>query len=123
MSEEVLNIKKIKEDIQNFASERDWSQFHTPKNLAAALSVESSELLEIFQWFSEKDCQQLLVERNPDVITKIEEEISDILAYAIRLAGVLEINIPEALERKLKKNAEKYPADLVKGSARKYTDY
>ena len=123
MGEEILNIKKIKEDIEKFAIERDWSQFHTPKNLAAALSVESSELLEIFQWFSEKDCQQLIEEKNPKVISKIEEEISDILAYTIRLAGVLDINVPEALERKLKKNAEKYPADLVRGSARKYTDY
>jgi len=123
VGEEILNIKKIKEDIEKFAIERDWSQFHTPKNLAAALSVESSELLEIFQWFSEKDCQQLIEEKNPKVISKIEEEISDILAYTIRLAGVLDINVPEALERKLKKNAEKYPADLVRGSARKYTDY
>ena len=75
MSEEILNVKKIKEDIQNFANERDWNQFHTPKNLAAALSVESSELLEIFQWFSDEDCQQLLKEKDAKVISKIEDEL------------------------------------------------
>jgi len=123
VTKENLDIKKLKNDIHQFASERDWNQYHTPKNLAAALSVESSELLEIFQWFSEKDCQQLLKEKNPDIILKVEDEIADILVYAIRLADILNINIPEALEKKLKKNAEKYPAELVRGSARKYTDY
>ena len=116
---EVLDINSLKEKISLFAKERDWEQFHTPKNLACALSVEAGELLEEFQWMNEEDQKNLSEEK----LNAISEELSDILTYAIRIAGVLKINLPDAIEKKLDKNAKKYPACLVKGSSKKYSEY
>ncbi|HLE10801.1 MAG: nucleotide pyrophosphohydrolase [Bdellovibrionales bacterium RIFOXYD12_FULL_39_22] len=118
---EILDIEKLKEKIAHFAQERDWQQFHNPKNLAMALTVESSELMEIFQWLNLEEAAKICDDPNKKI--EIEDELSDILVYVVRLAGVLNVNLPNAIEKKMKKNALKYPAELVKGSAKKYSEY
>ena len=117
-----FDLEAISNYLENFAKERKWEKFHTSKNLACALSVEASELLEIFQWKNEEDEKLLLDEQNPDR-KKIADELSDVITYAIRLSDILNIDLNDAMKSKFKENEKKYPADLVKGSARKYSDY
>ena len=105
--------------LREFARERDWGQFHSPKNLASALIVEAAELLEHFQWLTEQQSRNL----GPEKLSEIKDEIGDILIYLIRLADELGIDPMEAASDKLEKNAEKYPADKVKGKALKYNEY
>ena len=122
-SEEILDLKVMKDRLTKFARERDWEQFHTPKNLAMALGVEAAELMEIFQWMNDQKNNELVNNKNNETINKISDEIADILVYVIRLATILDINLPNAIDNKLIKNAKKYPVDLVKGSSKKYTEY
>jgi NTP pyrophosphatase (non-canonical NTP hydrolase) len=106
--------------LQIFASERDWDQFHTPKNLASALAVESAELLEIFQWSrGEKDWTDLQV---LEIRTRAEEELADVLLYLIRFADKAGIDLQRAAELKLALNGKKYPVEKFKGSDRKYNE-
>ena len=112
----IMDIFKIQNQLQKFASERDWEQFHSPKNLSMALSVEASELVEIFQWLT-------LEESNfPDQkqLASIRSEVADIAMYLIRFCDVLEINLEEAIEEKFIENGNKYPVELSKGSSKKY---
>lgn len=100
---------------RRFAEARDWPQFHTPKNLAMALSVEAAELLECFQWLTAEQSAALGgAERHA-----VEEEIADVLLYLVRLADVLDIDPLRAAERKMAVNARKYPVSTAKGSARR----
>jgi len=110
-----LHIAALQRTLRQFADERDWNQFHSPKNLAMALSVEAAELVEIFQWLTEAQSA------DPDSTTRaaIAEEIADVQIYLARLADRLDIDIPEAVDHKLALNARKYPADQVRGSAAK----
>ena len=111
-----MNISKIQSQLENFASERDWEQFHTPKNLSMALSVEASELVEIFQWLNPEESNS----PNQKQIQEINSEVADIAMYLLRFCSVLGIDIEEAIEKKLEKNALKYPVNLSKGNAQKY---
>ena len=104
---------QIKNEIKEFVEERDWEQFHTPKNLSMALSVEASELLEIFQWQKEEEHKNA-TEKEKEMI---KDEIADILYYLVRISEKLNINIEEAFFNKMKKNREKYPKESVKGKA------
>jgi dCTP diphosphatase len=104
--------------IGEFARERDWQQFHTPKNLAMALAAEAGELLEIFQWLTPEESN--LVE-SPEAHDSARAEIADVLIYAIRLADVLQIDILEAVESKIHLNATKYPVESPKGNATKHS--
>ncbi len=113
-----MDIKSIQQQLQHFAQERDWDQFHTPKNLAAALSVEASEILELFQWLTPE--QSLAVKDKPKDKQHAADEIADTFIYLLRLADKLEIDIESAIEIKMKKNAEKYPVELARGNATKY---
>ena len=108
-----MNYEKIKKEIKEFVDERDWEQFHTPKNLSMALSVEASELLEIFQW-QKADEYKNANEKEKEMI---KEEIADIFYYLVRISEKLDINIEEAFLNKMKKNRKKYPKELVKGKA------
>ena len=101
-----------------FAVERDWEQFHTPRNLAAALSVEAAELLEHFQWLTEQQSRNLPEAKR----VAVGEEIADVLLYLLRLADVLQIDVAAATRRKLQLNAEKYPVERACGSMRKYNE-
>ena len=112
-------LDSIKIRLREFASERDWDQFHSPKNLAMALIVEAAELVEHFQWLTGEQSQALSHEK----LAEVEQEIADIQIYLVRLADKLGIDIERAVHAKLEINAGKYPADKVRGSARKYSDW
>ena len=111
-----MDISKIQNQLKKFAIERDWEQFHTPKNLAMALSVEASELVEIFQWLKPEESN------SPDQkqIESINDEVADIAMYLLRFCSVLEIDLESAIKSKLERNAEKYPISLSKGNSQKY---
>ena len=113
------NLSELRDKLRAFVEERDWQQFHTPKNLAMALAGEAAEILEIFQWLTAEQ-SQLLPE---DKMTEVREEIGDVLIYLVRLADVMGIDPMAAAVAKMERNAEKYPAHLVKGRADKYTAY
>ncbi len=114
-----MEIKAIQEKLEAFAEERDWNQFHSPKNLAMALSVEVSELLEHFQWLTQQQSANL----DPKTLETVATEIADIQIYLLRLADKLGIDIESAIHLKMQDNKRKYPADQVRGSAAKYTEY
>ena len=111
-----MDITKIQNQLQNFASERDWEQFHTPKNLAMALSVEAAELVEIFQWLNPEE-SKLPDKRQLELINS---EVADIAMYLLRFCDLLDVNLEDAIQTKIVKNAEKYPINLSKGNAKKY---
>lgn len=113
------DFEQIKLYLREFAEKRDWTQFHSPKNLAMALSVEVAELLEHFQWLTEEQSQQLQGEQ----LSPIADEIADVQLYLVRLADQLNVDIAQAIATKTVKNEAKYPVDKVKGSAKKYTHY
>lgn len=110
---------QIKEQLRQFAQERDWDQFHSPKNLSMALIVEAAELIEHFQWLSEEQSQNL----PPEKLAEVELELADIQIYLIRLADKLELDLLSAVKKKLSLNAKKYPAEKVRGSSKKYSEY
>ena len=112
-------LTQLRDEIRTFVAERDWEQFHTPKNLAASLVVEAAELLEPFQWLRTGE----LLELSDRTRGQVEEELADVLIQLIRLADKLNVDLAKAARDKLIVNAGKYPADLVRGDARKYTDY
>jgi len=109
----------LRDKLRAFAEARDWNQFHSPKNLSMALMVEVAELMEHFQWLTEAQSGDLAAEKK----AVVAEELADILLYLVRLSDKLEVNLLEAALHKLEKNAVKYPAELVRGSAKKYSDY
>jgi NTP pyrophosphatase (non-canonical NTP hydrolase) len=111
-------IADLKDALRQFAAERDWDQFHTPKNLAMALSVEAAELLEHFQWLDSKASSLL----RDSVRKEVRLEMADVLLYLIRMADKLDIDVIAAAKDKLAINAEKYPADKARGTSKKYTD-
>jgi NTP pyrophosphatase (non-canonical NTP hydrolase) len=114
-----LDIERIQLQLEAFAEERDWNQFHAPKNLATALAVEAAELLEHFQWLTSEQSENL----DGETHSSVAAEIADVQIYLLRLADKLGINIDQAVHEKMKENRAKYPADRVKGSAAKYTNY
>ena len=105
--------------IRAFNQERDWDQFHSPKNLAMALSVEASEIVEQFQWLTPEQSESLM----PETWAKVRDEIGDVMIYLLNLADRLGIDPIEAAREKLEQNYKKYPADKVKGKALKYSEY
>ena len=113
-----MNVRDLQIRLREFAKERDWEQFHSPKNLAAALAVEAAELLEPFQWMKEEESRRLA--DSPHDYQRVREEIADVQIYLLRLADQLQIDLAEAVEQKLAHNAEKYPVDLSKGTSLKY---
>ena len=113
-----MNVNKIMKMLRVFASERDWEKFHSPKNLAMALSVEASELVEIFQWLSEEESE--LSNLDDANLDRAKEEIADILIYLIRISDELKIDLESAVKNKLSINEAKYPVESSKGSSLKY---
>lgn len=109
---------ELRNALRRFAAERDWDQFHSPKNLAIALSVEASELLEQFQWLSDAESEALSLANQASV----EQEMADVLLYLIRLADKLGVDLPTAARKKMNINAEKYPIEKARGSSKKYTE-
>ena len=105
--------------LRSFATERDWERFHSPKNLVMALTGEAGELAAEFQWLTEAESQEL----DPERMVRVKQEAADVLLYLVRLADKLQFDLLEAAHRKIDLNAERYPADKVRGSARKYTEF
>jgi NTP pyrophosphatase (non-canonical NTP hydrolase) len=114
-----MDLDLLRQRLRAFAAERDWDQFHSPKNLAMALSVEVAELVEHFQWLTEAESAAL----DPDTRQAVEDEVADVLMYLVRLADKLDVDLAVAVDRKLVANAAKYPADRVRGRADKYDTY
>ena len=114
----MTDLESLRDQLRTFASDRDWDQFHSPKNLAAALAVETSELLEHFQWLTEAQSQQL----PPEALNEVRAEVADVLLYLIRISDKLGIDLIAAAKAKIVLNAEKYPVEKARGSSRKYTE-
>jgi NTP pyrophosphatase (non-canonical NTP hydrolase) len=112
-------VNNLRDTIRAFIEERDWEQFHSPKNLAMALSVEVAEVVEHFQWLTEEESKNL----PPEKLAEIREEIGDMLIYLTELSDKLGIDPVEAAKAKVAINGQKYPADLVRGKPTKYTEY
>lgn len=112
------SLLQLRDALRRFAAERDWDQFHSPKNLAAALTVEAGELLEHFQWLTDDQSKSL----SSETLALVREELADVLLYLVRLADKLEVDLIEAAIRKIALNAEKYPATKARGSSKKYTE-
>lgn len=112
------SLTQLRDELRRFAAERDWDQFHFPKNLAIALSVEASELLEHFQWVADRESAALPDETR----AKVREELADVLLYLIRLADKLDIDLPRAAFEKIAINGRKYPVHKARGSSKKYTE-
>ena len=113
----LLDVTKLEEALAEFSRERDWDQFHTPKNLVMALTGEVGELNEIFQWMTDSEARE--AGRSPATAEHVGEELADVLLYLVRLSSVLGVNLNEAVVDKLAKNALKYPVDKVRGSSQK----
>jgi NTP pyrophosphatase (non-canonical NTP hydrolase) len=111
-------LTKIAKDLEEFAVKRDWNQFHSPKNLSMALSVEVAELVEEFQWLTEEQSAKL----SPEKLAKVKDEIGDIMIYLVRLSSKLGIDLISAAKEKTLKNEIKYPVDKAKGNAKKYSE-
>ena len=115
----MTDITSLRDQLRAFAAERDWDQFHSPKNLASALAVEAAELLEIFQWLTEAQSQQL----PPKELESVKEELADVLLYLIRLSDKLGIDLIAAAQAKIVLNAKKYPVEKSHGNNKKYTEF
>ncbi|WP_427174302.1 nucleotide pyrophosphohydrolase [Arthrobacter sp. 92] len=115
-----MSIESLTAQLRAFAQERDWEQFHTPKNLIMALSGETGELVSLFQWLQDDKVADWM--RNPDNRTAVEHEIADVFGYLLRLADILGIDLDDALRAKIQVNGQKYPVELSRGNATKYTN-
>ncbi len=117
----LIDVGKLQSELARFARERDWEQFHSPKNLVMALAGEVGELSELFQWLSEDASRE--VGRDAATSRPVRDELADVLFYLVRLATVLEVDLNEAAVCKLHRNAEKYPVDKARGNAHKYSEF
>lgn len=112
------DLQSLTQSLRDFAKARDWEQFHSPKNLASALTVEAAELLEHFQWLTEEQSRNLPAAKQAEVAA----EAADVLLYLLQLCDKLGIDLVQAARQKLALNAEKYPVDRARGSSKKYTE-
>jgi dCTP diphosphatase len=113
------DLQTLKQRLREFADIRDWNQFHSPKNLSMALSVEVAELVEHFQWLTEDQSKSL----TQDKLDEISSELADTLLYLVRLADKLDIDLMTAALNKIELNGKKYPVDQSRGNAKKYTEF
>ncbi len=113
------DLAALRADIRTFVAERDWDQFHSPKNLATALAVEAAELLEPFQWLQAGTPEELGTAK----LDAVRHELADVLIYLVRLADKLDVDLAAAAQEKMELNRAKYPADKVRGDARKSSEY
>lgn len=116
--EEPANLDSIRKRLREFAQDRDWSQFHSPKNLVMALVGEVGELVEEFQWLTEDESRRLSEDRK----ARVQEEVADVQTYLIMIAEKLEIDLLSAVDQKISQNEAKYPVDKARGTSKKYTE-
>ena len=114
-----MQLENLTKRLRKFADDRDWDQFHAPKNLSMALMVEAAELAEHFQWLSEQQSMQL----TDDKLKEVAFELADVFIYCLRLSDKLGVDLPKVVDEKIVINEKKYPADKVRGSSKKYTEY
>lgn len=114
----LLDISRLADALQRFADDRDWQQFHSPKNLLLALTGETGELCEIFQWMSEADAKDAA--KRPETAQAVRDELADVLMYLVRLSSVLGVDLNDAVTSKLALNGQKYPVDKAKSTSKKY---
>ena len=114
-----IDLTTLKQRLREFADARDWNQFHSPKNLAMALSVEASEIVEHFQWLTEEQSKNLPQNK----LEEVEAELADTFIYLIRLADTLDVDLLDATAKKITVNGKKYPVDKARGNATKYSDF
>ncbi|RKX37325.1 MAG: nucleotide pyrophosphohydrolase [Thermotogae bacterium] len=114
-------IEELKETVKKFCEERDWDQFHNAKDLAIALSIEVSELLEIFRWKSLDEIEQLFLDDKKR--GKIEDEMADIFYFLLRIAQKYGVDLSRSLEKKMDKNKNRYPIEKARGSNKKYNEF
>jgi dCTP diphosphatase len=115
----IIGLNKIINMIDDFSNQRDWSQFHSPKNLAVSISIEANELLECFQW-DNPPADELI--KDPQRLQKVKSELADVLNYTLRMCSILDLDPIEIVCQKLQENAKKYPVHLSKGKSTKYTE-
>jgi NTP pyrophosphatase (non-canonical NTP hydrolase) len=114
----VDSLSDLRDDVDAFVAERDWAQFHTPKNLAMGVAIEAAELMELFLWTAETES----VAATPERRAQIEQEMGDVLIYLLRLSRVLDVDLVAAARAKLAQNRLKYPVEKARGRATKYLD-
>ena len=119
-SKKNICLEELMEQVKEFCEARDWDQFHNPKDLAIGISTEANELLDIFRFKSEAQMQELFISEKGR--EHVEEEIADTLFFILRFAQMNNLDLAQCLERKMKKNAQKYPVDKIKGKNLKYTE-
>lgn len=112
-------VENLKLVLKKFVNERDWEQFHSPKNLAIGLSVEASELLEMYTWLTDEQSENLPTQK----LSMVKDEVGDILIYLVEFCSLMELDPVECAFQKLEKNSLKYPISKSKGNATKYTDF
>jgi NTP pyrophosphatase (non-canonical NTP hydrolase) len=116
-----IDLKKLNDEIEQFVKDRDWDQFHSVKNLSMALSVECSEFLELFQWLTEDQSNEIT--NDPELLLKAQDELADIFLYLMRILSKTNIDLETVVRNKMRKNAEKYPVELSKGNSKKYNEF
>lgn len=114
-----MQLESLTKRLRQFANDRDWDQFHAPKNLSMALMVEAAELAEHFQWMSEQQSLEL----SDDKLKEVSYELADVFVYCVRLADKLGVDLSKVVDEKIMLNEKKYPAEVVRGSSKKYTEY
>lgn len=119
-ADETTTVAEIKARVLDFAQERDWEQFHAPKNLSMALAAEAGELMEHFLWATSEDSRKVM--NDPKKREEIEEELSDVIIYALEFANMTGVDVAAAIERKMAANAVKYPVEKAKGRSVKYDE-
>jgi len=113
------SIYQLRQLIQDFVDERDWRKCHLPKGLAISIAIEAAELMEFFQWVSERKVEKVL--EDAEWFTRLEEELADIIILCFNLASAPDVDVAKAVTKKVEKNQAKYPVDVVKGNYKKYT--
>jgi len=119
VDDSVMTLENLKERMAAFVRERDWEQFHTPKNLSMSIAIEAAELMEHFQWLTVEESKDL----SPDALSDIGEELADIVIYSLSLSNSLNLDLSRVILNKMEKNIRKYPKERVRGKSHKYTYY
>jgi NTP pyrophosphatase (non-canonical NTP hydrolase) len=113
MNDQTTTVSQLKSCVEEFVAARDWRRFHSPKNLAMSLSIETAELMEHFQWLTPEQSREVI--DRPEVLSEVADEMADVLCYVLALANELRIDLSTAMREKMVKNEGKYPADEYRG--------
>ena len=113
------DVSKLKQLAQDFVDERDWNKYHNPKDLAISIAIQASELMELFQWMGQSEVEKMAKDEHK--LLRIKEELADVMILCLNMGNTLGIDLSQAIVEKIEKNKAKYPAELVRGNYRKYT--